>query len=216
MKCPAGLDGTDTRTLDLPTSGLRAISHSGELAIGISGRLARVPLSGGAPRELLDHILAADWSPDGTQLAVAREENGKCRLEFPVGRVLYASTGMIMFMRISPRGDAIAFTDQPVLEYDRGTIAMVDLKGHKSTLTQEWNGEQGLASSPDGKEIWFTASSSDGWDRELYAVSRSGKQRSVLSIPGAMYLHDIASDGRALFKRDDRRYEAVKDLVGAA
>jgi Tol biopolymer transport system component len=210
-----GLDGTDTRSLDLPSSDLLAVSHSGEMAIKMSGRLARVPLSGGAPRELLDHILAADWSPDGTQLAVAREENGKCLLEFPIGHLLYETTGMIVFMRISPQGDAIAFTDQPVLEDDRGTIALVDLKGRKSTLTSEWNGEQGLAWSPDGKEIWFTASSSNDWDRRLYAVTRAGKQRSVLSIPGAMYIQDIASDGRVLLKREDRRFEVVKGVVGA-
>jgi eukaryotic-like serine/threonine-protein kinase len=219
----SGLDGADTRALDLPSSDLQAVSHSGELAIaisadlavGITGRLARVPLSGGAPRELLDNILAADWSPDGTQLAVTRRQNGKCLLEFPVGHVLYESTGMIMFMRISPQGDAVAFTDQPVFGDDRGTIVLLDRKGHKSTLTQEWTGEQGLAWSPDGKEIWFTATDFNDWDRRLYAVSRSGRQRSVLSIPGAMYIEDIASDGRVLFKRDDRRYEVVKGAAGA-
>jgi len=90
------IDGTDVRALDLPLSELLAVSRTGELAIdfgggtwrGIGGRLARAP-AGGAPRELLDEVVAADWFPDGTQLAVARFTSGKCRLEYPIGKVLY-------------------------------------------------------------------------------------------------------------------------------
>ena len=83
------VDGSETRGLDLPSGELFAVSRSGELAIALGGntwmgtgggRLARVPPSGGAPRELLENVGVADWSPDGAQLAVARFENGKCRL----------------------------------------------------------------------------------------------------------------------------------------
>jgi eukaryotic-like serine/threonine-protein kinase len=100
------------------------VSRSGELAVitGAAplGRLARVPLNGGAPRELLDHVIAADWSRDVAQLAIARVDNGKCRLEYPIGKPLYETIGWISHMRLSPQGDAIAFMDHPLLGDDRG------------------------------------------------------------------------------------------------
>jgi eukaryotic-like serine/threonine-protein kinase len=212
------LDGTDVRPLELPPSNLLAVSRAGELAITLSGtaRLARVPLSGNAPRELLDNIIAADWSPDATQLAVVRVEDGKSRLEYPIGKPLYQNNGSISHMRFSPQGDAIAFMDHPRPDDDRGTVAVVDLKGNKRTLTAEWIGEQGLAWSPDGKEIWFTAAHSYDWSRDLYAVTRSGKQRLVLQVPGALYLEDIAAGGRVLLRLEERRHEAVVSDVGGA
>jgi serine/threonine protein kinase/Tol biopolymer transport system component len=210
-------DGSDVRGLDLPAAELMAMSRSGELAITMTGntsRLARVPLGGGAPRELLDHVIAADWSRDATQLAVARAENGKCRLEYPIGKALYETIGSISHMRVSPQGDAVAFMDHPLPGDDRGTVAVVDLKGNKRTLTPEWSGEQGLAWSPEGSEIWFTATSGNDWDRDLYAVSRSGKQRLVLRSPAALYLEDIASDGRVLLRHEERRYEVAVGQIG--
>ena len=210
-------DGSDARVLDLPAAGLMSMSRSGELAVTLNGnrsRLARVPLDGGAPRELLDHVIAADWSRDGTQLAVARSANGKCRLEYPIGNVLYESINWISHMRISPQGDAIAFMDHPLAADDRGAVALVDLKGNKRTLTPEWSGEQGLAWSPNGSEIWFTATSRSDWERNLYAVSRSGKQRLVLRTPVALYLEDIASDGRVMLRHEERRFEVAVGQVG--
>jgi len=216
-------DGTDVRPLDLPPSELLAVSRTGELAIALNGktwllsggsRLARAPLSGGAPRELLDQVAAADWSPDGSQLAVARFKGGKCRLEYPIGKPLYESVGFISHMRVSPPGDAIAFMDHPVLGDDRGSVMLVDLQGNQKTLTREWEGEQGLAWRPDGSEIWFTATSGTE-ERTLYAVDRSGKQRSILRIPGSVLVDDIAPDGRVLLDRESRNFEVVVGKTGA-
>jgi dipeptidyl aminopeptidase/acylaminoacyl peptidase len=211
------VDGTEVRSLDLPTAGLLAVSRLGELAIisnPNTGRLARVPINGGAPRELLDNVIAADWSRDGTQLAVARCESGKCRMEYPIGKPLYETIDWISHMRVSPQGDAIAFMDHPISGDDRGTVMMVDMKGNQRKLTPEWDGEQGLAWSPDGSEVWFSANRSYDWNRDLYAVSRSGKQRLVLRTPGGVYLEDIASDGRVLLNHLDRRYEVVVSQTG--
>ena len=47
------------------------------------GTLARVPLSGGGPREILNDVQWADWSPDGKNLAVVRDIGGKNRLNIP-------------------------------------------------------------------------------------------------------------------------------------
>ena len=208
-------DGTEARGLDL-AGDLAAVSRSGELAIvSDKGTLERVPLIGGAPREVLDNVISADWSPDGNRLAVARVENGKCRLEYPIGKPLYETIGFITHLRISPQGDAIAFMDHPLEGDDRGSVMLLDLMGNtRRKLTQEWSGEQGLAWSPDGKEIWFTATSTLESERNLYAVSRSGKQRLVLRSPGGVWLEDIAPNGRVLLTHQDRRYEVSVTKIG--
>ena len=53
------------------------------------GTLAEASLTGGTPRQLLEKVFGADWSPDGKELAVTREVEGKPQLEFPIGRVLH-------------------------------------------------------------------------------------------------------------------------------
>ena len=61
---------------------------AGQRCSGAPGTLARVPLSGGAPREILENVNDADWSPDGTNLAVSRTVGGRNRIEYPIGTVL--------------------------------------------------------------------------------------------------------------------------------
>ena len=75
-----------------------------------TGTLARVPLEGGAPRELLENVSLADWSPDGRDLAVVHKVGGKDRLEFPIGKVLYETGEEIASVRFSPRGDRLAIS----------------------------------------------------------------------------------------------------------
>jgi eukaryotic-like serine/threonine-protein kinase len=91
---------------------------------------------------------------------------------------------------------------------------MVDLHGSKHPLTREWEGAQGLAWSPDGNEIWFTATPDSDTDRPLYAVTRAGKQRLILLTPGGLYLEDIAADGRVLLRRDERRFQVEAGQIG--
>jgi hypothetical protein len=54
-------------------------------------------------------------------------------------------------------GGRIAFLDHPLTGDDRGWVSVIDLQGHRQVLTQEFSSEQGLAWSPSGDEIWFTA-----------------------------------------------------------
>ena len=77
------------------------------------GTLASAPLAGGAPREVLENVQWADWSPDGSNLAVVRDVGGRNRLEYPIGKVLYETGGWISHPRISPKGDMVAFLDHP-------------------------------------------------------------------------------------------------------
>ncbi len=203
--------------LGVKNSALLSVSPQAELAVlgknpnsqlditgeGFGGTLARVPLGGGAPRELLPGAEAADWSPSG-QLAVVRRVGAKMRLEFPAGNVLYETLGCISTPRFSPRGDAIAFLDQPIVGDDRGSVAIVDLNGKKRTLSGFWESLRGLAWNPRGDEVWFAAARS-GVSRALYAVNLSGQERRVLGIAGGLSLRDISRDGRVLVARDNER-----------
>jgi DNA-binding winged helix-turn-helix (wHTH) protein len=211
------LDGTSSQLLETDES-LLAASRNGELAIRrTTGAhelmpyphdssldiLARVSLGGGAPRELLTGVEGADWSPNG-QLAVVRRMNDKARLEFPVGRVLYETAGSITSPRFSPSGGLIAFLDHPIDPDDRGSVAVVDLKGNKRTISGFWESERGLAWSPNGDEVWFAATRS-GVGRALYGVTLSGQERRLLSVAGGLTLHDVSPDGQVLLTQDNAR-----------
>jgi Tol biopolymer transport system component len=177
------------------------------------GTLARAPLSGGAPREMLEQVQWADWGPDGNNLAVVRDMDGRNRLEYPVDKPLYQTGGWIGHPRVSPKGDYIAFADHPLQGDDSGSLAVVDMAGNKKMLSSQWFTIQGLAWSPDGKEIWFTASKS-GTDRTLYASTLDGKERIVARLPGALMLLDIAKDGRVLLIRATWRRELLGLIDG--
>ena len=114
------------RALGIPDAAVLAVSSTGEMAIGTNmrslgwgyaraGTLARVPLTGGAPRPVLDNVEYADFSPDGKQMAVIRysPQTGRWRLEYPVGKVVYETSGWLSHPRISPDGSKVAFLDHP-------------------------------------------------------------------------------------------------------
>ena len=211
-------EAPESRSMGLSHTQLMSVSSAAELAVLLDskaigtwvnmGTLARAPLAGGAPRDVLEQVQWADWGPDGNSLAVVRDFGGKNRLEYPIGKPLYETGGWVGHPRVSPKGDLIAFLDHPTQGDDAGSVAMVDLKGNKKVLTGEWFTVQGLAWSPDSKEIWFTASKT-GTDRTLYAVTLDGKERMVLRLPGALMLLDIAKDGRVLLMRASWRRELI-------
>ena len=213
----------ESRSLNLVQTDLLAISATNEMAILRNARyqhhfvsrgtLARMPVGGGAPRDLVEDVQEADWSPDGAQLAVVRLVNGRTRLEYPISKVLYETAGHISHPRFSPKGDRIAFMDHQLEQDSRGWIAVVDLSGKKTVLSGEWSGEEGLAWSATGNEVWFTANK-DGEADALYAVTLAGKERLVLRVPGGLMLHDIFRDGRVLISEYDSSTTIVAELPG--
>jgi len=208
------VDALLARPLDFHSAYLLGVSHSNQLAVElnalhgsnlefIDGTLARAPLAGGAPREILVNVPWADWdAKDG--LAVDHFAGSRSRLEYPIGHVLYETAGAISNIRFSPSGDRIAFIDHPSQWDDRGSVCIVDLAGHKTNLSPEWASVAGLAWNPHSGEVWFTAAK-EGISRGLWAVSTSGKLRQVLSVPGSLNLQDISSDGRALLAMGNER-----------
>jgi hypothetical protein len=203
---------TETRTLDLPPGKLLAISARSEVAflrdVRFSrffvqpGTLVRAGLEAGTGRDILENVQAADWSPDGTQLAVAREVAGKVRLEYPLGKALYETDRRISNVRISRDGAWIAFCEGG----GEVTVSAVRVSdGQKRVLSEGWfPSATGLAWSADGREVWFTPQKQiRDSSPPLLAVTLSGKLREVVRGPGQLRLFDIASDGRLLLARWD-------------
>jgi eukaryotic-like serine/threonine-protein kinase len=214
--------GVESRPLGLPEgASLLSISSAGEMAVLLRreylgqftsrGTLARMPLDGGSPREVLENVQEADWSPDGTQLAVVRWVDGANRVEYPVGKTLYETRGYVSDLRVSPRGDSVAFMDHQLQWDNRGWVTVVGLDGQKRNLAGEFVGQAGLAWSPTGEEVWFTASEA-GEPLSVYAVTLEGRRRLVARGPVHLMLGDISRDGRALVSTID----TPSDIFGLA
>ena len=210
-------DTAESQALNIHAS-LLSVSSTGELAVLLNpdfvvkwtpiGRLARVPLGGGSTRELLDNVTDADWTPDGSGLAVSHKVKNHFQLEFPPGKVLYQNDGYISDLRFSRAGDKIAFIDHSSFGDDRGIVDLVDLQGNRKALTHEFSSVQGLSWAPDGSEIWFTAA--DGSEpRSVRSVNLNGKQRILLSSPAVLHFQDVSKNGDVLINSDTQRDQQV-------
>jgi len=214
LTTPAG-EGAGSRSLGMKNAALFAVSPTGELAVSLgerpikgyirAGTLAVTSLLGGAPpSERLAGVHEADWSPSG-ELAVVREVSGLVRLEYPVGRVLYETAGWVSHPRFSRDGLRLAFIDHPLQNDDRGSIAVIELaRGKPRLVSVDWLSAQGLAWSPSGDEVWFTATMR-GNHRALCAVTEEGRQRVLLRQAGALTLQDVSHAGRVLFVKQNTR-----------
>jgi DNA-binding winged helix-turn-helix (wHTH) protein len=86
------VEGPESTRLPLPDADVAAISSSAEMLVVLNrpyeysspstssarkslpaGTLARVPLAGGTPRPITEHVNAADWGADRRQFAVSRD-----------------------------------------------------------------------------------------------------------------------------------------------
>ena len=201
-----------------------AISRSNELAIQLQpapgriiGTLARVPMAGGKPRQVLEGVpyAGADFSPDGTELAVVHEVEGRLRLEFPIGKVLLPEKAWAP--RVSRDGRSVALWTE--VDGSNAVVVIGRDGGGQRVLSGGWDGDtEGAACwSPGGREIWFTASAQPGQAPSLWAVDLSGRRRLVMRVPGGIELDDISPDGRVLLghftKTQTVRFASSKDPV---
>jgi Tol biopolymer transport system component len=198
----ARTDDNGARDLGLKDVDLLSISKSGELAIRLNtvdlggyaraGTLARVPLSGGTPREVLENVQDADWATNGESMAVVRfvPENSHWRLEYPIGKVLFDSINWISLPRISPDGKRVAFADhENTGGDDEGSVAIIDLDGREKKLASGFVSIEGIVWSSAGDELWFTATRT-GSAENLRGVTLTGKERMITNVPGGMWLQD--------------------------
>jgi serine/threonine protein kinase/dipeptidyl aminopeptidase/acylaminoacyl peptidase len=225
----ARLDSPGARSLGLSGAEILSISSSGQMALlltppfgpilrsprsdlmgregGVSiGTLAEAPLAGGAPRELVEGVSAADWSPDGKSLAVMRYGEGvRGRLEFPPGRMLFQTTFISgKRISISPTGDRVAFVM-------RGRLHLTEPGGRVRNL-----GERALefAWSRATNEIWFNSVA--GGATDLFAVLPGRPKRRLTTLPGDFALHDVSPDGRVLLGRISESSEILGEFPGEA
>jgi hypothetical protein len=185
--------------LKFESSDLLSIAPSGELALALDrrypigwealGTLAVAQAGGSAPRQLLEDVLVADWSPDG-ELAVAHEVDGVVRLEYPIGTVLYESPGWISDLRVHPDGQRILIADNPARGDNVSVLRVVDLDGEVETIGT--GGSWGALWAPDGETIWF----SDGG--RMFSQRPGGERRRILETPTILQLLDMDESGRLL------------------
>ena len=210
-------DSSESRSLGLGRADVLSVSSSSELAISLDrhymfgyetvGTLARVPLAGGAPREVLEAVEDASWSPDGKSLAVARQAGNRSRLEFPIGTVIHEAAGWINNVRVSPDGRMVAFIEHPQRGDNNGSVRVVDTSG-KLRLDGP-PAIRGLAWSPRGDEVWSSTGNA------IEATTLAGRTRAVWVSPGAV-VQDIARDGHVLLTLNSSRREIVGSSAGDA
>ena len=202
-----------------------AVSGEGKMALLLEpqtvtwgvfeGKLATSSIAGGTPREILEGVVSADWSPDGKELAVVHVvEDQRYQLEYPIGHVLHAPDppAWISNLRVSPRGDQVAFMEHPVANDKQGTISIVDRQGRNRTVA---SGSLGGLSWSDEDEVWFAASSISGAPNQLRAVTVSGRQRLVIETPGGFDLLDVSRSGQVLGQHDTQWTEIRARAHGA-
>jgi len=183
---------------------LLAVSRTGDMAIATHprrenlfierGTLAQIPLSGGAPRELLEDVSAADVAADG-RIAVVRSDRGRTRLEFPIGTMVYETSGWLSSPRVSPDGTRVAFHEHPLHDDDRGWPALVDVatRVKRNLMSEQDSSLLGLAWAPNGQEVCFAS----GNTIQCAGIEKAGA-RVVVTGAQHFVLHDIAGDGRML------------------
>jgi dipeptidyl aminopeptidase/acylaminoacyl peptidase len=202
---------------------LLGVSSQGELAVLTGARwlyhrtyigtLARMPLASAAPRKILEDISAADWSPDGQELAIVRRVGVLSRLEYPPGKVLAETAGYLSDVRVSPRGDRIAYMEHLMPFDNRGRVVVVDLEGKVLARSPESHGEEGLVWSAGGERVLFSAIFESG-RYSIWSMAEDGSIRELASDSQDLFVLDRAPDGRLLVVSDDERDVLVTRLAG--
>ncbi|HET9793358.1 MAG TPA: hypothetical protein VFS34_02765, partial [Thermoanaerobaculia bacterium] len=211
----------ESTPLGYAKANLAAISSTGELALSLReqslsgtagvGTLARAPIGGGLPRPILDFVDAADFAPDGKDLAIVRILGARSRLEYPIGKVLYSTALHLDSPRFSPGGDRIALLEQSPAG---SSIVVADRNGKSARLPGTWQGIASLAWDSSGSAIWLAASGEHG-DSTIYRVDLRGRPTPLVSIPDGSIVHDVARDGRILLERYHPRRAIMARPPGA-
>ena len=208
--------GPDSQKLDLPPAMLYSVSRSDELAIGLGwhytlgftseATLARVSLSGGAPRPVAERVVSADWAPDGENLALSRYIDAKDVLEYPIGHAIYSTIGWIDGVRVSPDGSRVAFAEHRLRGDSAGDLLVADRSGKAKVLVRGLTLLDGVAWRSDGSEILWSGVAS-GNNALISAVDLSGRERLIHRSGISENLYDVSSGGSALVVQTSSRRE---------
>ena len=141
---------------------LLAVLPSGEMLVRFDREagpvMAQIPASGGPPRELSDGVSFADWTPTGGgRLAIVRQVASEHHLEYPSGHLVHRTGAALSHPRISPDGRRVALFEHPSFGDDRGSVVVIGSDGGRAPrAVGRLASVEGLAWSPDGREVWFT------------------------------------------------------------
>jgi serine/threonine protein kinase/Tol biopolymer transport system component len=205
---------TESRSLGMQDSDVLAVSKSAELAILLRrdrqtnlGTLARVPLAGGTPREVADNVMQADWSPDGAELAIIRQNGIMARVEYPIGTLKYETQHQVRHVRVSPDGKRLAILELVRGEYE---VAIIEDRKQPVPIARGWaRGVNGIAWSPDGRQIWVSGTSSSV-PPALYSIDvETGTVRLVTRFTGGIRIFDLSQRGEALLSNSNWRAALV-------
>jgi hypothetical protein len=210
------LESRESRSLGLPPARVMGVSSRGELAILLTpasdmsarstGTRARVSVSGGEPRRVLENVVLADWSPDGRELAVLRRVDGVYQLEYPIGTPIMRSPYPDSF-RISPKGDKVAVAGGGLRIYDRAGRQIAAPAVPPNAAGLAWDGDDAL---------WVLAGESQT-NRSLWRATLDGKPKEVYRALGLMgLLHDASPDGRVLIHHGFERFGVMAKPPGVA
>jgi eukaryotic-like serine/threonine-protein kinase len=185
------------------------VSNRGDLAVLGKGddcpsQLYRAAANGRRMETLAEGVSVADWDVQGRKLAVVRKSGIESLLEYPIGTVIYRSQGWINSVRVSRNGREVAFLEHPIHDDDAGHVRIINTTGNTIATTEDWGSADGLAWSPSGKHVWFTASEESA-SRNVYSLGRSGKVRKLSSQPQNLRLLDVSTSGQVLLATDDLR-----------
>ena len=162
-----------------------------------TGTLARMTMDGAA-RPWMENVREADWSPDGSTLAVIRVHGAKDRLEYPIGKVLYETRrGYLSDPRVSPDGSESRSSSTS--RYDnRGWLRVVDEHGNGQDARWRVLGPRGPGLVGRRRDAVFLLRRA-GWFRFLPAGcqrKRSWDRTPGVSSIASLEVMDIAADGR--------------------
>ncbi|HET7434316.1 MAG TPA: protein kinase [Thermoanaerobaculia bacterium] len=212
----------ESRPLGLGHADVLAIAANGEMAISLgrrfvggwvtTGRLARVPLFGGAPREIAEDIADADWDPKGKELAGIRRTPGGFAVEMPLGNPIFTAPHWLSHVRVSPNGDRLAFLEHELWGDDAGRLVILDRQGKRILQSEQFPSIHGVAWRSNDEVL--TCAHHDVAGRDMLSITVKGKQRIVLPVPGRFGVHDIARDGRVLASLENGRREIVTGTRG--
>ena len=208
----------DSTALDLPDADLMGVARTTNemlATLGAApaftfytrGTLARASVAGGAPRAILDNVIAADFSPAGQMVAAIVGLPGAFSLQFPVGTERLKTTYPISHVRVAPDGEQLAFLSHP-LGGDEGDVRILGKTGEPRTISSGWLTLGGLAWAKGGTELWFTGARKGG-TRALWAATLDGRERELYRSTESLTLEDLAADGRVLLSAGSFRSHVV-------
>jgi Tol biopolymer transport system component len=213
--------GQESPPLDIADAMLLSVSPRDELLVKLHpifwaghlhGTLARIPLSGGSPRELREDVQDAEWGPAGGSLALVRQAEGsRWVVEYPEGKKLFEEDESVNAMRLSSDGNRVALAGG-FLPWWNPSIVVVDRAGARKTLRNDM--ATGLAWGPSEKEVWYTTDEPGG-ATDLFAASISGRRRLVYRAAGSITLDDVSRDGDLLINLQRHQSSAMFHAPGS-